>query len=202
MDWKIFFFASYEMTISIIFSLLTIFITKRIIDKMIIGRSSNYGDYKDNLAMTLFVGAIIISVLILVNSSILPAVDTLRVIVLARDEISFNTVLISFFYFLLYYAITIFFSILILLSALGVFFRATIHVDEMLEIRNKNIAVSVITSMVILGIALFVRPALNRFVASLVHYEQFENAGKSDFGASAPQDTTNMVVPLKPMEVK
>ena len=47
MDWKIFFFASYEMTISIIFSLLTIFITKRIIDKMIIGRSSNYGDYKD-----------------------------------------------------------------------------------------------------------------------------------------------------------
>lgn len=201
MDWKVFFFASYEMTISIIFSLITIFITKRVIDKLIIGRSSHYGDYKDNLAMTLFVGAIIISVLIMVNSSILPAVETLRVIVLAKDKITFNSVLISFSYFLLYYAITIFFSILVLLSSLGVFFKSTTHVDEMLEIKNKNIAVSVITSMVILGIALFVRPALNRFVSSLVHYERFENPDVLLDNKSTPADSINISIPLKKPEV-
>ena len=98
---------------------------------------------------------------------------------------------------------TIFFSIIILILAIKVYFKATLKIDEMEELRNKNMAVSVMMSMVVLGIALFVRPSLSRFIASLVHYERFEMIG------TQPEDEIQdkkkegeMIVPMKKIEPK
>lgn len=198
MDWNTFFFASYEIVISVLFSLLTIFFTKLIINKMFV--KVNKDELKDNIALALFNGSIIISVLILVNSSILPSVDTLRVMVLATEVITFNMVLLSFLYFLLFFAITVFFSIIILLLAITVFFKATGYVDEMKELKNKNISIAIMVSMVIIGITLFVRPSLNRFISSLIHYEKFET--KSMEQGSEEATPGEMIVPLEQLEPK
>ncbi len=198
MDWNTFFFASYEIVISVLFSLLTIFFTKLIINKMFV--KVNKDELKDNIALALFNGSIIISVLILVNSSILPSVDTLRVMVLATEVITFNMVLLSFLYFLLFFAITVFFSIIILLLAITVFFKATGYVDEMKELKNKNISIAIMVSMVIIGITLFVRPSLNRFISSLIHYEKFE--AKSMEQDSEEATPGEMIVPLEQLEPK
>lgn len=198
MDWNTFFFASYEIVISVLFSLLTIFFTKLIINKMFV--KVNKDELKDNIALALFNGSIIISVLILVNSSILPSVDTLRVMVLATEVITFNMVLLSFLYFLLFFAITVFFSIIILLLAITVFFKATGYVDEMKELKNKNISIAIMVSMVIIGITLFVRPSLNRFISSLIHYEKFETKSmEQDSEEATPGE---MIVPLEQLEPK
>lgn len=199
MDWNTFFFASYEIIISILFSLLTIFITKKIINQLFVKLDKD--ELKSNIALALFNGSIIISVLILVNSSILPSVDTLRVMVLANEVITLKMVFISFLYFLLFFAITVFFSIVILLLAVTVFFKATGWVDEMKEIRNKNVGVAIMVSMVIIGITLFVRPSLSRFVSSLIHYERIENDTTS---AEEELNTApgEMVVPLEQLEPK
>ena len=203
MDWNTFFFASYEILISITFSLLTIFITKVILDRTLFDQRIEGNNYTHNLALAIFAGSIIISVLILVNSSILPAVDTLRVMVLSSETITFKMILISLLYFLFFFAVTIFFSIIILILAIKVYFKATLKIDEMEELRNKNMAVSVMMSMVVLGIALFVRPSLSRFIASLVHYERFEMI------ATPPEDEIQdkkkegeMIVPMKKIEPK
>ncbi len=198
MDWNTFFFASYEIVISVLFSLLTIFFTKLIINKMFV--KVNKDELKDNIALALFNGSIIISVLILVNSSILPSVDTLRVMVLATEVITFNMVLLSFLYFLLFFAITVFFSIIILLLAITVFFKATGYVDEMKELKNKNISIAIMVSMVIIGITLFVQPSLNRFISSLIHYEKFET--KSMEQGSEEATPGEMIVPLEQLEPK
>jgi hypothetical protein len=203
MDWNTFFFASYEMIISILFSLLTIFITQIFLNKTLLDKHETGSDYVTNLAVAIFAGTIIISVLILVNSSILPAVDTLRAMVLASEKISLRMVGVSLLYFLLFFAITLFFSIIILYLAIKVYFKATIGLDEMMELRNKNVAVSVIMSLVVLGIALFVRPSLSRFISSLVHYEKFEEMAIKE-KTGQPEDKENkegeMIVPLKKIE--
>ena len=197
MDWNTFFFASYEIIISILFSLLTIFVTKKILNHLFI--KGEQDDLKDNLALSIFSGSIIIGVLILVNSSVLPAVDTLRVMVLAKEVITLKMVGLSFLYFLLFFSITIFFSIVILFLTLKVFFKATGWVDEMKEMRNKNVAVSIVVAAVVIGISLFVRPSLNRFISSLIHYEKFESIGSEE---DSEEEMEEMIVPLQQIEPK
>jgi uncharacterized membrane protein YjfL (UPF0719 family) len=203
MDWNTFFFASYEMIISIIFSLLTIFVTQIFLNRTLLDSKKEGSSYVDNTAVAIFAGTIIISVLILVNSSILPAVDTLRAMVLAAETITWRMVGLSFLYFLLFFMITIFFSIIILYLAIQVYFRATRSLDELRELRHRNISVAIMMSMVVMGIALFVRPSLSRFIASLVHYEKFEEYAIQDKTKDKP-DTKNqeMIVPLKKIEPK
>ena len=85
--------------------------------------------------------------------------------------------------------------------AVTVFFKATGWVDEMKEIRNKNVGVAIMVSMVIIGITLFVRPSLSRFVSSLIHYERIESdttSAEEELNA-APGE---MVVPLEQLEPK
>jgi uncharacterized membrane protein YjfL (UPF0719 family) len=178
--------------------LLTIFITKKILNFLFI--KGDQDDLKDNLALSIFSGSIIIGVLMLVNSSILPAVDTLRVMVLANEVITFNMVGLSFLYFLLFFTISIFFSIVILFLTLKVFFKATGWVEEMKEMRNKNVAVAIVVAAVGIGISLFVRPALNRFISSLIHYEKFESIGNE----SIPEEDEpgGMIIPLEQVEPK
>ncbi len=200
MDWTTFFFATYEIILSIIFSLLTIFITQLFLDKTMLNTRRPENNYSQNLAIAVFAGSIIISVLILVNSSILPAVDTLRAMVLATEKFTLYLVLISFLYFLLFFMITLFFSILIMFLAIKVYFKATLHLDEMEELRKKNMSVSVMMSMVVIGIALFVRPSLSRFISSLVHYEKFETITTTDEKETGQSNEGEMVVPLKKIE--
>jgi len=197
MDWNTFFFASYEIVISILFSLLTIFITKKILNKLFIKGETD--DLKENMALAIFSGSIIIGILNLVNSSILPAVDTLRVMVLANDVITLRMVGISFLYFLLFFSITVFFSIVILFLTLKVFFRATGYVEEMKEMRDKNVSVAIMVAAVVIGISLFVRPSLNRFIGSLIQYEKFENISRQEKEEQSPDE---MVVPLEQVEPK
>ena len=204
MDWNTFFFASYEMLISIIFSLLTIFVTQLFLNKTLLDSKIEGSSYVDNTAVAIFAGTIIISVLILVNSSILPAVDTLRAMVLTAEKITWRMVGISLLYFLLFFIITIFFSIIILYLAIQVYFFATRSLDELQELRHKNISVAIMMSMVVMGIALFVRPSLSRFISSLVHYEKFQDITNKDKGENKPlQNNSNeMIVPLKKIEPK
>ncbi len=203
MDWNTFFFASYEMIISVLFSLLTIFVTQLFLNKTLLNSKIEGSSYVNNVAVAIFAGTIIISVLILVNSSILPAVDTLRAMVLAAEKITWRMVGLSFLYFLFFFVITIFFSIIILYLAIRVYFFATRSLDELQELRHRNISVAIMMSMVVMGIALFVRPSLSRFISSLVHYEKFEQFAIKDKSENKPAGNNNeMIVPLKKIEPK
>ena len=53
---------------------------------------------------------------------------------------------------------------------------STKKVDEMEELRQNNTAVSVLMSIVLVGITLSVQPSLERFIFSLVNYDTSEQA--------------------------
>ncbi len=172
MNWNTFFFATYEVLLAIIFSLITVFITKLVLNKTLLKKDLD-GDSK-NLAVSIVSGTIILCILLLVNSSVLPAVDTLDVMSVTGQQITASMFLTSFLYFLLFFSISIFFSILLLFAALKVYLMSTTKVDEEEELKNNNIAVSVLMSMVLLGITLSVQPSLERFIFSMVNYDVSE----------------------------
>ena len=69
----------------------------------------------------------------------------------------------------------------------------------MKEMRNKNVAVSIVVAAVVIGISLFVRPSLSRFISSLIQYEKFETIGSE---GGHDEDPGQMIVPLQQVEPK
>lgn len=168
-------FTTYELLLALIFGLLTIYLSVRVLNKFIIKVDFFKLIREGNIAIAIFEGTLIVCALLLVENSILPAVDALRTMVLANDGFTFKMFLISFGYFLLFYVISLAFSLIILSISFYVFIKATADVDEMAEIKNNNIAVSILVSFVMIGVTMFIRPSFDNFIASLVNYNKLEN---------------------------
>jgi len=126
----------------------------------------------------------------------------LRAMVLASEQITLKMIAISLMYFLLFFAITLFFSIIILFLVIKVYHKATTTLDEMEELRNNNMAVAVMMSMIVLGITFFVRPSLSRFIASMVHYDRIEMISTGDEEDSGKKKEGELIVPMKKIEPK
>jgi uncharacterized membrane protein YjfL (UPF0719 family) len=175
MDFQAIFFASYETILSLIFGLVTVYISTRILNLTFL-KSARNGSLllENNTAASIFAGMMIICILILVHSSVLPSVDALRTMVLGQNKITFSIVALSFGYFLLFYLIALVISLSFIWLTVQIYMVATVHVDEIKEIRKNNIAVAIILSSVLLGMTLFIRPPVNRFISSLVNYESLE----------------------------
>lgn len=177
MDWKSFIFASYEVVLAVIFSLFTVFITMKILRLLMFrNRDADENAFAQNTAVAIFSGAIIVSVLVLVNSSISPSIDTLRTMVFSANSVSMPMLGTSFLYFLMFFFLSIIISTLVIFLTLKVYISATIKLDEFAALREHNIGVAIVMSLVILGISLSIRPSLQRFISSLVNYEYLETS--------------------------
>lgn len=174
MDFRILFFATYETLLSIIFGLITIGVVTKILDKMFIHNDSRHALKDGNLAVGIVSGTIVLCALLLIHPSILPSIHALKVMLADQEAFQISMFLISFCYFLVFYSITTILSILVLFAGIFIYFKATRHVDEVAEIKNNNLAVAAMLSLVILGLTLFIKPSVERFVSSLVSYDMIE----------------------------
>jgi len=168
-------FTTYELLLALIFGLLTIYLCIRVINTLILKIDFFRLVREGNIAVALFEGVLVLCALILVENSILPAVDALRTMVLATGGFHVNMLLISFGYFMLFYIISLAFSLILLSVCFYVFIKATKDVDELKEIKNNNIAVTLVISVVMVGITMFIRPSFNNFIGSLINYNKLEN---------------------------
>lgn len=165
---------TYQMLLALVFGLLTVFITLRVVNKSIL--KINFFDLvkNGNTALAVFEGVLIFCVLFLVEISILPAVEALRTMMISHQAITFKMFAISFGYFLIFYAISLVFSYLLILSAFYVFISATAKLDEIQEIKNNNMSVAILVGAVLLSVTLYIRPSLGNLVQSFVDYRSLE----------------------------
>jgi hypothetical protein len=171
MDFRVIFLATYEMTISIIFGLLTIFLVIKMLNWTLLHSDSQNHLEKGNIAMAIFAGVLVLCNLILVQPSILPSINTLQTMLTGKENIDLGLMLVSFGFFVVFYFATMLISFGVLLGATWIYLKVTIHLDEIKEIKANNIAVSIMLSLVVLGMTLFIQPSVNRFVASFVRYD-------------------------------
>ena len=171
MDFKIIFLATYEMVLSIAFGLLTIFLVNKVLNWTLLNSDSENALAKGNIAVGIFAGTLVVCILMLVQPSILPSINTLQTMLTGRDSIDLGLLLVSFGFFIFFYIVTTALSLGVLFLATWLYLLATINIDEMKEIKKNNIAVSIMLSLVVLGMTLFIKPSVNRFVASFVRYD-------------------------------
>ena len=171
MDLRIIFLATYEMILSVVFGLLTIFLVNKMFNWTLLKSDSENSLAKGNISMGIFAGTLVVCNLMLVQPSILPSINTLQTMLTGKDSIDLGLMLVSFGFFVVFYFVTMLISFGVLLGATWIYLKVTIHLDEIKEIKANNIAVSIMLSLVVLGMTLFIQPSVNRFVASFVRYD-------------------------------
>lgn len=174
MNQNLFIFSLYEVSLSLIFGLLTIYIALKIIDKLVLKVKTLEMIKQGNVAIAVFKGTLILCTLMLVQNSVFPSVDAFRAMASAHNTLNFTMFGISFGYFILFYSISLIFSILLILLTFFIYIKATTNVDEIAEINKNNLAVSFIISIIILGMTLFMRPAFNNLITSFVDYSKLQ----------------------------
>ncbi len=192
MDQQLIYFSSYEMFISIVFGLLTVFIATRFINLVLLKTEQDHR----NVSTAIFSGGLVVCALVLVESSVLPSVDALRTMVLGQEQLTLKILAISLGYFLAFYALAVVISILVIYAAIRIHMAATLDVDEIKEIREDNVAQSILLTAVLLGMTYFIQEPTSRLISSLVDYESLEQIEAGPIIAPEPE-TETMVIPSR-----
>ena len=153
------------------FGLLTIFLVTKTLNKSLLKSDSDNALVEGNVSIGLLAGALILCNLMLIQPSILPTINSLQAMIAGENGFTLNAFLISFGFFLVFYVITASISIGVLLLTTWLYLKSTVNIDEMEEINNNNIAVSIMLSLVVIGMTLFIKPSLDRFVSAFVNYD-------------------------------
>ncbi|WP_038032710.1 DUF350 domain-containing protein [Thermonema rossianum] len=182
MNQQLVFVALYETALSLIFGLLTLYLALKIVDKLILKQDSLRTIQEGNLAVAVFKGALVLSIFLMAQNSIEPSVQALKVMVLSSNKLKAGMLAVAFAYFIVFYLTSLVGALLLILISLNVYVSATKDIEEIEEIKNKNVAVAVLLSFVIVGVTIFIRPAFDNLITSFVdfsgltRYEQAEGS--------------------------
>lgn len=128
-----------------------------------------YGIEKINSSVAIFQTGIILATAFLLSSVIAPASNALRF--LTQDGLSGMSILLSVAYVLGFVVVGLVSSALVVWGGVTVFFQLT-SVNEIEELRNNNIATSIITSAMILGLSIIMSDYVGHLCEALIPYPE------------------------------
>ncbi|GIV39152.1 MAG: hypothetical protein KatS3mg033_0952 [Thermonema sp.] len=186
MNQQLVFVALYETALSLIFGLLTLYLALKIVDKLILKQDSLRTIQEGNLAVAVFKGALVLSIFLMAQNSIEPSVQALKVMVLSSNKLKAGMLAVAFAYFIVFYLTSLVGALLLILISLNVYVSATKDIEEIEEIKNKNVAVAVLLSFVIVGVTIFIRPAFDNLITSFVDFSGLTRYEQAEGGRVAP----------------
>lgn len=162
-------FTIYELLLSTLFGLLSIYLSQILICKIIL--KCEFGDLfqKDNIALSLFGGTLIVCFLILTRASILPSVTFLQYKASGPAGLDFAFYLQAFLYFLLFYIVSFLSAMVLLFLSSKIVTASTKEVDEVLEVKKGNLSTALLISFVMISFTLYTKPSLEHFLSGVVH---------------------------------
>lgn len=122
---------------------------------------------KNNIAVSILGSSFLFGIMLLIRTSISPAMDTLN-FVLEPGNFKVSFLLFSLLRIVVMYLISAIFSFLILWLSVKIFLLLTTEIDEMSEINNNNISVSIVIATLIASMALLLSEPLSTILNSLV----------------------------------
>jgi uncharacterized membrane protein YjfL (UPF0719 family) len=169
MNTSLFFLALFEIILSIIVTVIVVYISFGILKKLFF---KNQEVESSNMAFTIFMSGIIIS-LGLILSEILPSItNVVRLSVTQQESIDFTTVAK---YSSLYLIIGFIMSLFINTAVFVLFSFLTKGVNEFKEIQQNNLAVSIMVVALLLSITLISKDSIALLISSLVPYPEVVN---------------------------
>lgn len=163
-------FTIYEIVVSTLFGLFSIYLSNLFLRKLILKSSFVEIFQQKNIAAAIFAGTIIFCILLLTRTSIIPSVNFLQAQALDPAGLSMGFYAKAFMYFLVFFVVAFFAAMLLLFFSSRVFMIATKEIDEIKEIQGGNISVSLLISFSMVAFSLYVKPSLEHFLTGVVHF--------------------------------
>ncbi len=169
MNTKLFSLSLIEIVISIVFSVVIIFISYKILKWFFFRKHDLRGD---NLAFTIFTSGIVLSIGFIL-SEILPSItNVIRLSTTQTETVDIATI-IKFSG--LYLCIGFFMAVLINASVFGLFSILTKGVNEFKEIKNNNLSVAILVVAILISITIIVKDSIALLISSLIPYPEVTN---------------------------
>lgn len=158
-----------QIALSMVIGIFFIFFASKVFHKLTSGINENEAFKENNIAVAVLNGSIILSLILVVKNSVDSAItifsNTLRTH--GTDlSVYFETGLIMLGHIVL--AGIIAFSAIYI--AMQIFLWLTKDLDEMKEIKNNNIAVSIVLGIIIISIALILQPGIKTVLDALIPF--------------------------------
>lgn len=125
---------------------------------------------KKNLSYTIFLASILFSVSYLVQSAVEPIIQTYRL--LAGGSDTANLLLDFLKYSSLFVVISLVLSAINNFIAIWLFTYLTKEVDELNEIRNGNIGVGLVTGVIVISMAMFLKSGLGLLLTAIIPFPE------------------------------
>ena len=157
-----------ELIVSVLIGVIVLFITYRVINKLI--REKNNIEL-NNTAFSIFCSSVLFSVAYLISGVKAPILTSVRML---QDQVNYEGLLLldGLKYTGLFLTIIIIVITLVNLLSIFLFTMMTKNVNEFEEIKKNNIAVSIITGVVIISISLLAKDSLYLILESFVPYPE------------------------------
>lgn len=169
------FLATYELTLSLIFAMVTIWLATKFMNKFVLSKPVEWFIKEKHAPGCVISGALIFSVLYLARGSVEHSTMALQSLMMSHHGIDLACIAISLLYFVVFYSISFIsaFVFIFIVSKIYRWMMKEIDFDEHVEI-HRNMALSAFLSIILTGIIVFVDKPMNHFLGSLVFYEYLD----------------------------
>ncbi|MCK8520894.1 DUF350 domain-containing protein [Aquimarina sp. D1M17] len=169
METKLLTLAFIEIALAILVSVLILFISFKILQKVFF---KNISLSEENMAFSIFSAGIILSIGIILAEIIPSITNMVRLSMSSNNNISFGQIIQ---YSGLYLLIGFVFAILINTSVFLLFSALTKGINEFKEIQQNNVSTAIIISATLLSITLIAKDSIGLLISALVPYPEVTN---------------------------
>ena len=171
MDTNLFNYALLELFTSILIGVILLYLAYRVIEKIFIKK---HNIQYNNIAVSIFCSSILFSVGYLISGIKSPILNSLRMI---QNQTNYegNIIFDGFKYTGLFMLIVIITIIIVNITSVYLYTSMTKSVNEFKEIKDGNIAVSLIVSVIVISISIMVKDSLYFLLETFVPYPDVIN---------------------------
>ena len=173
---NVIFLSSYELILSFISCMLTIYLSTKLLNKFVLSKPIEWFIKEKHEAGCLISGALVFSVLYLIQGSIKHSTSALQSLLLSHGKFSMVIVGVALSHFVVFYLITFVagFGAIFVVSKIIRRMMATINFDDEVE-NKKSLALSMFLTFMVISVVVFIQPAMNNFLGSLVLHNMLDN---------------------------
>lgn len=133
----------------------------------------------NNLAVSILASAFIFSIMLLIRAAIQPSAATLEHLTLPEEDI-FTPVFYGIIRIGIFFLAAGVISFIIIWAAMLLYMLLTRKIDEMKQIKNKNIAIALMMAVFIISMAHLIEPGLTLILESAISLPKVEQGGLMD----------------------
>lgn len=157
-----------EISISILFGVIILYLCYRFLDKLL---KDKLKIKNDNISYSIFVSSILFSVAYLISGIKSPILNSLKLLI-DNPEYEGIIILDGLKYSILFITIIVITILVVIFLSIFLFTIMTKDIDEFKEIKNNNIAIAIITATLIISISLLLKESVYLLLESFVPYPE------------------------------